>query len=500
MTIKIWDNIEDVHEHAQRAENKSIKFLVKEDTVDEYYKKPSNKGWVGNSIESDWFGIPNNNRKGPDFENLDLDLKVTPIYKTRNGWSAKERLSLNIFDFYDEHQRTFEKASFIEKTSKIEIMYYEYIKDVKVPELIIKKAILFDMKDIPKEDWKIIKQDWKIIVGKIKEGKAEELSDSLTKYLGATTKGGKTEDNLRPQPFSSVKAHQRSFSLKTTYMTMLARQYMGVIGNEEKLIQNVDELNEKSFEDIIISRFAPFIGKSKVELGKQFDVLIPKKNDKASGPILVRKMLNLNNNIENSLEFKKSGISVKIVTAKENTPKTTQGFKLLIPQNNIVIPTELVKENWENSLLRDYISEQRFLLVVFQDTDKGVIFRGVKFWHVPYADIEGDIKSTWIDTVQKFKNGLELEYKVVNRRKGYEVLNNLPKISHNKILHLRPSGKETLYKKDKSLSKKLPFKSKWKNRPIALKHELTDDYLTNQAWWLNPSYMYKQIEDLIQNS
>ena len=107
MTKKIWESVDEVHNHAKKAVNKRVRDLVKKETLFKYYNNKQNKGWVGNSIESDWFNIPNNSRKEADIPYLDLDIKVTPIRLTKNGWSAKERLTLNIFDFSDEYTRKF---------------------------------------------------------------------------------------------------------------------------------------------------------------------------------------------------------------------------------------------------------------------------------------------------------------------------------------------------------------------------------------------------------
>src|SRR5699024_12584602 len=94
------------------------------------------------------------------------------------------------------------------------------------PEYFIKAATLFDLHNLPREDLLIIEQDWNVIVEKIKEGKAEELSDSLNKYLGATTKGSKTEKNMKAQPLSDQKAHRRVITLKATYMSHVERSIM----------------------------------------------------------------------------------------------------------------------------------------------------------------------------------------------------------------------------------------------------------------------------------
>ena len=72
MVKKVWNTVEELHEHALNAVNKPVKDLVKEETVLKYYHNPKNKGWIGNSIESDWFGLPNNSRKEPDFLHLGL--------------------------------------------------------------------------------------------------------------------------------------------------------------------------------------------------------------------------------------------------------------------------------------------------------------------------------------------------------------------------------------------------------------------------------------------
>ena len=111
--MKKWNSVEEVHKHAKNAVGQKIRNLVSEETVDKYYASPNNKGWLGNAIESDWFQIPNNSRAEADIPYLNLEIKVTPIKETKKGWSAKERLTLNIFDFNDEYKRSFENASFL---------------------------------------------------------------------------------------------------------------------------------------------------------------------------------------------------------------------------------------------------------------------------------------------------------------------------------------------------------------------------------------------------
>ncbi|MCY1573109.1 Sau3AI family type II restriction endonuclease [Staphylococcus pettenkoferi] len=509
MENKRWKSVEEVHNHAKKAVNKKIKDLTTQETVEKYYANTKNKGWIGNAIESDWFDVPNNSRKEADIPYLGLEIKVTPIKSTKKGWSAKERLVLNIFDFKDEYKREFKNASFIEKTDLTELLYYEYIKDIASPELKIKAATLFDFNKLPKEDLLIIEQDWNIIIDKIKEGKAEELSDSLTKYLGATTKGGKSEKNLTAQPFSDKKAHRRAFTLKSAYMTELARKNMAATKNE-KLIKDTNLLKEYTLEDIVLNQFAQYVNLSKQELGEMFDITIPKKNDKASTKKIAKKMLNIKSDIENTDEFKKAGIAVKNIVVTSNSTTCKEGFKIIVPGESTIEPEEIINDTWEESSLREYLSSYKFLLVIFEDTGKDLIFRGAKFWSVPIEDLDGDIKETWLKTQSILSEGVSLEYerreKPTPKGKLYQVSNNLPGISSGKILHVRPSAVLSSYYKN-SNAMRLPVKSNWKNKPKETdwvagtkpgkmpQNELTDYYMTKQMWWLNPKYMYKQISE-----
>ncbi|MFL2098307.1 Sau3AI family type II restriction endonuclease [Marinilactibacillus psychrotolerans] len=498
--MKKWKSVTEVHEHALSAVDKPIKSLVLSETLAKYELSPQNKGWIGNAIENDWFGIPNNNRNEADIPYLGLEIKVTPIKKTKNGWSAKERLVLNIFDFHEEYKKDFLNSSFLKKANLIEMMYYEFISGKPSPDLVIKAATLLNLHDLPEEDILIIEQDWNIIVEKIKAGKAEELSDSLTKYLGATTKGSKSEKNMTTQPFSDAKAHRRSFTLKGSYMSQVARKVMSQEKEQsEKVIKNTKELKTKSFEEVLTDKFKPFLGKSKVELAELFNVHISTKDDKASSAILAKKMLNLNSNIQDTEEFKKADISVKIVTVETGKKKTTEGFKVLIPNQNTIDPELLIEEEWETSLLNEYLSNYQFMLVIFEKKEEETIFKGIKFWHIPYKDLQCDIRNTWEETKRVFQEGLTLRYnkrsKPTSTGKTYYIENNLPKQSSTTVLHVRPSAGVSKYFDDGINVMRLPIRSKWINRPNHLMGELTDYYITKQAWWLNKDYMYSQVKE-----
>lgn len=297
-------------------------------------------------------------------------------------------------------------------------------------------------------------------------------------------------------------------------MTELAKKNMCEFEENEKVIKNIDDLKEKPFEKLIIEKFNPYVGKTKKELAKQFNIEIPEKNDKASSVTLAKKMLNVKDKIEDTDEFKKAGIAVKILTINSKSKRSTEGFKLIIPGEQSIGPENLTNQDWEDSSLREYLSSQQFLLIVFEQNTESIIFKGVKFWHINYEDLEGIIKNTWKKTQSILKDGVELEYKSLDKPtpkgKLYEVKNNLPGMKETKALHVRPSAKYGCYYNDPSLSMKLPTRAQWINKPKKAEwiegkktadvpeNELTDWYMTKHMWWLNPKYMYEQVAEFFE--
>lgn len=512
MDEKQWEKNELIL-HSKKSIGKKIKDLVNPEHVIEYYKNPKNKGWIGNSIESDYFLLPNNNRHEADFANIGVELKVTPIKHTKRGWSAKERLVLNIFDFNDEYKRTFENASFMEKASLMELIQYEFQKNIPSPELEIKAATFLDLHELPEEDLLIIKNDWNIIIDKIKQGKAEELSESLTQYLGAAPKGSKSEKNMTTQPFSDIKAHRRAFSLKSTYMTQLTRQILdgsfqsshdnAVLNKShiaepskeyvtnEHIIKNINQLKKYSLEEIIIQKFQPYFGKTKTELAQILNINIPEKDDKASTALIAKRILNLNTDIQNTDEFLKSGLIMKTIVANSKKHSIKENFKLFT-----VNFQDIIDNNWEDSEFRDFLLSHRFMLVIYDQTDTDMIFKGIKFWNVPYTDIEEVAREMWLMLKNIISQGVTLTYTPANTKKGYIIKNNLPSIKDNSMAHIRPNARKSSYRNDNN-TVKMPYKHQWINRPDHLIDELSDEYMTKQAYWLNAQYMYKQIKDIL---
>lgn len=87
-------------------------------------------------------------------------------------------------------------------------------------------------------DEEVFRNDFNTIKEKVKKGKAHELSEGDTEYLGAFTKGRNKHDT-RKQPFSKIEAKKRAYSLKNKYMTWVLNSYQYENDNTSKPEKNI---------------------------------------------------------------------------------------------------------------------------------------------------------------------------------------------------------------------------------------------------------------------
>jgi len=364
----------------------------------------------------------------------------------------------------EEVHTHFETSSFWKKNEKLLLMFYEWIPDVNRKDYYITKSLLFTY---PEADLAIIKQDWETIVSKIKAGKAHELSEGDTNYLGACSKGS-NKNSLRTQPRSETLAMQRAFSLKQSYMTALVRSQ---IKNEELIsFTNASELKSKSLEEILSSKFAPYIGLTDKEIAEKSSVDY-KPNSKSFVPWLVSSLLGIKGTrLDNIEEFAKANIQFKTIRL-EPTGKPEQSMSF----ENIDF-NQWTNEAWEESEVRDRFYQTKFLFVIFEfkqikkeNPNRELYLKGIKLWNMPTHTIENEIKQLWEEVNKVIKDGIQIQYK----KRGNKMVetNNLPKSKFNGVSHIRPKGKDG---SDKVI---LP----------------DGQQITKQCYWLNNTYIASVI-------
>tara|TARA_R110002124_G_scaffold104281_1_gene253974 strand:- start:1893 stop:3278 length:1386 start_codon:yes stop_codon:yes gene_type:complete len=421
------------------------------------------KGNFGQILEKFYFGYEPNSDAEPDFKEAGIELKSSPLKTLKNGdFRSKERLALNIINYLEVHKEEFETSSFWKKNAHLLLVFYLHDKDLDLLDYLIK---LVDGWQYPNEDLKIIKQDWEFINQKIKDGKAHELSEGDTFYLGACTKGSTALKSFRDQPFNEEQAKQRAYSLKQGYVNHIianiAQEETAVYG---KIIEHPEILEKvRSIEEIVILKFHPFYGKSAEQIEQELGLELNQKAKSYFANLTNAILgLELGQKIE---EFEKADIQVKTIRLKEND----------LPKEDISFPTfeyqELVETDWEDSDFKN-ILESKFFFVFYQFEGENLILRKVKFWNMPYSDILL-AKNVWEEMVKTVSSG-EIVKEVTEKgvRKTY-----FPKKTENKVSHVRPHARnaEDTY-----------------DLPVADKLTGLTEY-TKHCFWLNASYVKDEI-------
>ena len=444
-------------EYAKKLIDHSLKNIC-EDSIEKHHYM--GKGNFGQLLEKYYFLYNPNSDAQADFHEVGLELKTSPLKQLKNNkYRSKERLVLNIINYMEIVNQEFEQSSFWKKNSKLLLVFYLYEVDKNILDYIIK---IVDKWDFPALDLEIIKQDYKIIQNKILNGKAHELSEGDTLYLGACTKGSKG-GNLREQPYSKESAKQRAYSLKQGYVNHIIASLSNDTEQYGKLISSLKTVKNQTLEDIVIKKFQPYYEETVDEILDRLSVKIntKEKNFYASLTKLILG-IELSKEIE---EFHKADIIVKTVRLKENN----------LPKEDISFPVfsyeDVLNERWEESKTKD-IFEHKFLFVFFQFQNETLVLKKVRFWNMPYNDIL-EVEKVYIKTQKILSRGEIVKEIKINKNGNKVRYTNFPNKSFSFVAHVRPHARNA---KDVVI---LPVKDKITDAKVYTKH----------CFWLNSEYV-----------
>lgn len=423
--------------------------------------KEANKGGLGQLIEKYLFGMDNNSDSEPDFMPAGIELKVTPYKKIKGGkLSAKERLVLNIIDYMTEYKNTFKSSHFWYKNNKIQLLWYLWEANKDKKDLIITHEKLLELDK--NEDLKQIEEDWNFIINKIREGKAHEISEADTMYLGACSKGANAL-STREQPFSDIPAMQRAFCFKNSYMTQLVRKYIGAYSNVEKILKGTND----TFNEFVLNIITKYKGKSQNELMKEFNIDTKAKNVNS---MLISRMFNVKSKLSETEEFQKAKIIPKTIRIEENGRI----------KESISFPyfkyTEIVNQDWETSDLREELETTKYMFFIFKMENGEYIFKGIKLWNMPEIDIETSVMEMWKKTYNTIKTG-----NIVKSIENGIRKTNFVGMSENNVCHVRPHGRNA---------------SDVCKLPVADRLTGATEY-TKHCFWINNNYIRRIFDEYL---
>lgn len=418
-----------------------------------------NKGKFGQLLEEFYFFKKLDSEARPDFYEAKLELKSSPLKTLKRNCEirAKERLVMNIINYEEIVSENFTDSAFLKKNAQLLLVFYLHRAEASVLEYPIR---LVDKWIFPVEDLKIISRDWQLIQKKVQQGKAHELSEGDTFYLGACTKGANS-DSVRSQPYSDIPAKQRAFSLKTGYVNHIIAKLSGVSDGSFGKIMTSAVLPTQNLEDIVMERFSQYLHKTDSEIAAILGVdgHNKPKNFYAN---LTKAILGVDTDKEIE-EFSKADIVVKTVRLRE---------KDAMPDQSISFPAfryvDLINETeWEESTLYSLLNK-KFLFIFFRYSGDLLYLEKAVFWNMPYMDLE-QAQRVWQHTRNCIADGRIIKnIKADGSRETY-----FSGIKDNPVAHVRPHARNAA-----------------DTFPLPVADRLTQvEHYTKHCFWLNAAYV-----------
>lgn len=451
------------------------------------YKDKRFKGGMGELIEERYFGYKANSDDRPDFPDAGVELKATcyDVLAKDGRLSAGERLVLTMIPYDRAVSDDFYESHLWKKCRLILLVIYERNRDIEKTQQGIKFVKLFS---IPERDLDIIEDDYKKIVSYIKSGRADELSEGMTTYLGACTKGSTAAKSWVDQYYPYIdesgnavhrKAKKRAFCLKRQYMDYALHNYFLKADGGFKSDSIVAEqtAQTKPFDEIVTDLISRYIGKSDKEIFAALDVKY--NRNKSTWTTLTYRMLGVKGN--QAEEFQKGGISIRVVRIKPTgTPEEDLSF------SNFKFLDLIREKSWDDSELRDYLDKTRFFFVIFRQEKDCCRLTGSFFWNMPVRDIDGGAQACWTATRETIISGVKLE-KSISDSGRISIKNDLPKSSENPVMHVRPKAKKSAY----LLADGTRIGDIEKDADELPGHL----FMTRQCFWINKKYLKQVIQE-----
>jgi DNA mismatch repair protein MutH len=446
-------SIRAIYEHAQKLIGVSLAEAVPNRDIQENQK---NRGDLGSLVERYYFEHQPPNNHDPDFAEAGVELKTTGVRLAKGGYSAKERLVLTMINYETIIEEEWESSAFLHKCRVMLILFYKYERETPI----IRRRFVMDpllhiiptnepssgnqvadcavgrIVVVPDEDLAQIRRDWESIQATIKAGRAHELSEGDTYYLGACRKGsGGPAEALRIQPYSDELAKGRAFCLKQSYVNSL-------ISKHKHRASQLGVSVEQDFDRVTREKFAPYLGKSVEQLCKELGIAWHEPVPKNIRRTIVDRILSLSG--QKPSELVKAGIEPKTVRIKKNgRVREAMSF----PNFSYL---EIVTQQWEDSSFFEKL-EHKFLFIIFQEDWAGIErLQKVFYWNMPFVDRE-EARRVWEDTKRRVS---------IDAR-------NLPTASESLVAHVRPKARN---REDTELTPQ-------------------GEWLVKKCFWLNSGYV-----------
>lgn len=409
---------EELLEYTKNIKGKTFKEIDSEHLLDES-KSSKNKGVLGQIVESGFYKYPLNNNSAADFEELGIELKVSGYIENKNGsLRAKERMVLSKIDYNEIINETYESSHVLGKCKEMLIIWYHYLPKTNYGDFKITDFQIYDMA----KDEEIFKNDFKIIKEKVMNGKAHELSEGDTSYLGACTKAATSADRTS-QPFSEILSKPRAYSLKNAYMTGILRELKD---NNVKII-DYTSVQEKTVIDYVNDKLKPYFGKTQLEIleeitGKTYEEKIPKNINKMISDKLIGKDNEL---YEKDELFRKTSFIIKNIPIRNDKLIERMSFRNLRLSD--------FEYEWEDSYWKNFFGDTNFILICYEAKNSKIKNGYRRLKYVKQMSFDDEDLESFEKTYNMVKTAIE--------KRDINLLPT-PNSFENQLLEIAPKGKK----------------------------------------------------------
>lgn len=412
--------------YAQKLLNKSLnEILASSESLSDRHKI-SNKGAFGQVLEELYFSIKNNSDSQPDIPECGVEIKSAQVIVSGNSKKFKERLKITALNYSNSfnYNSLFESPLW-SKLEKILLLLFIYQADKNRMDDLCGWANIINF---PEEDIAQFAEDWNLIREKVLNGKADEITEGMTLYLGAST-AGKNSNDFVVAP-GNIRAKRRAFSLKNSYLNELFSY------RPPRLKSQIGKIKQgkKALEKSILDEANKFKGKTCEFICAHFGLDFNRyRRAKDSFSRVSRHISNL---ILSKLSGAKSG---EVYSQFEELNKAGIRVKTIVLEKNGQLKEAMSfpairwkdlhdEEVWEDGDLYQAISG-KFLFYVYQKTDEDNNPKFLKafFWTISAIDLE-KMRILWVDTKEKISKN---DYK------------NFIKSSEHEVGHIRPHGRDS---------------------------------------------------------
>jgi DNA mismatch repair endonuclease MutH len=201
--------------------------------LDETHRKHT-KGVAAKVIETEYFGIPTNSSEAPDFENLGIELKVSPLrYIERlELYTTKERNVIKMVDYNEIANNTkWEQTKVKKKLTRILFVLYVHDNSVNAWDWKVAKVFLWSPSNQQK---KFIQSDYEIMRQNVLAG--NNLREGDHTFFATCPKhgGGYLKHTPLDSPNSALadhprmgKAEKRGYCIKREAFIVLIAESIG---------------------------------------------------------------------------------------------------------------------------------------------------------------------------------------------------------------------------------------------------------------------------------